>query len=204
MLAGLRAAHAAGIVHRDVKPANILVGPDDRAVLTDFGIARAADSATLTNAGDLIGSPSYIAPERARGQAVRRRRATCGGSAPRSTRRWRGGRRSTVTHALATLTAVVADEPDPATHAGPLWPVISALLSKDPDGRPDAAEVERMLRECRQRGEHPRDRGTSNAPGSRAGGRPGSPPRSRQPPEPGKRDTTPAADRPRPAPPAAA
>ena len=144
VLAGLRAAHAAGIVHRDVKPGNILVGPDDRAVLTDFGIARAADSATLTNAGDLIGSPSYIAPERARGQ-----RSGFPGDL------WGLGASLYAAvegrppfhrdHALATLTAVVADEPDPATHAGPLWPVISALLSKDPDARPDAAEAGRML-----------------------------------------------------------
>jgi serine/threonine protein kinase len=132
-------------VHRDVKPANILVGPDDRAVLTDFGIARAADSATLTNAGDLIGSPSYIAPERARGQRS---------GAPGDL--WGLGASLYAAvegrppfhrdHALATLTAVVADEPDPALHAGPLWPVISALLRKDPDARPAAAEVERMLR----------------------------------------------------------
>ena len=146
ILAGLRAAHAAGIVHRDVKPANILVGPDDRAVLTDFGIARAADSATLTKAGDLVGSPAYTAPERARGE-----RAGVSGDL------WGLGASLYAAvegrppfhrdHALATLTAVVADEPDPAPHAGALWPAINALLSKDPDARPDAAAAERMLRE---------------------------------------------------------
>jgi serine/threonine protein kinase len=146
VLDGLRAAHAVGIVHRDVKPANILIGPDDRAVLTDFGIARAADSATLTNAGDLVGSPAYTAPERARGE-----RAGAAGDL------WGLGASLYAAvegrppfhrdHALATLTAVVADEPDPAVHAGPLWPVISALLSKDPDARPGPAEVERMLRD---------------------------------------------------------
>ena len=146
VLAGLRAAHAAGIVHRDVKPANILVGPDDRAVLTDFGIARAADSATLTKAGDLVGSPAYTAPERARGE-----RAGAPGDL------WGLGASLYAAveghppfhrdHALATLTAVVADEPDPAAHAGSLWPVISALLRKDPDTRPGEAEADRMLRD---------------------------------------------------------
>ncbi len=66
ILAALLAAHAEGVLHRDVKPANILVGPPGRVVLTDFGIARATDSPTLTNAGMLGGSPSYMAPERAR------------------------------------------------------------------------------------------------------------------------------------------
>jgi serine/threonine protein kinase len=67
VLAALLVAHQAGIVHRDVKPANILLGPEDRVVLTDFGIAKAADSPTLTSSGMLLGSPSYLAPERARG-----------------------------------------------------------------------------------------------------------------------------------------
>lgn len=145
ILAALRAAHAEGVVHRDVTPANILVGPDERAVLTDFGIARAAGSPTLTNAGAVVGSPSYIAPERARGGPS---------GAPGDL--WGLGASLYAAvegrppferpSALATLTAVVADEPDRASHAGPLWPLISALLRKDPDARPDEAEAERMLR----------------------------------------------------------
>jgi len=144
ILAALRAAHAAGIVHRDVKPANILMAPD-RAVLTDFGIARAAGSAALTLAGVLIGSPPYIAPER----------AMRGLSGPPGDLWGLGaclyaavegqGPFDRDAGALASLTAVVADEPPPATHAGSLWPVISGLLRKDPAERLDAAQAGRML-----------------------------------------------------------
>ena len=145
ILAGLRAAHAEGIAHRDVKPANILIGPEDRVVLTDFGIARAADTTTLTTAGILIGSPSYIAPERARG-----------GQSGAPGDLWGLGASLYAAveghppfereHALATLTAVVTDDPEPAMHAGPLWPVINGLLRKNPDERLGAAETDQLLR----------------------------------------------------------
>src|SRR6266536_2494155 len=65
--AGLGAAHAAGLVHRDIKPANLLLGPGGQVKITDFGIAHAAGSAPLTQAGTLVGTPAYLAPERAAG-----------------------------------------------------------------------------------------------------------------------------------------
>ena len=144
VLAALRAVHEAGVVHRDVKPANILLGPDGRVVLADFGIAKAADSPALTISGVLLGSPSYLAPERARG-----------GHAGAAADMWALGaslfaaveghppfERDGV---LASLTAVVADELEPSPHAGPLWPVIEGLLLKDPAARLDAAGAEQML-----------------------------------------------------------
>src|SRR5689334_2838287 len=145
VLAALRAVHGAGVVHRDVKPANILLGPGGRVVLVDFGIAKAADSPALTASGILLGSPSYLAPERARG-----------GRAGTAADLWALGvslyaavegrppfERDSM---IASLTAVVADEPEPAPHAGPLWPVIEGLLRKDPADRLDAAGAERLLR----------------------------------------------------------
>lgn len=145
VLAALRAAHAEGIVHRDVKPANILIGPGNRAVLTDFGIAYLASGTATTTSGVLIGSPSYIAPERARG-----------GPSDAPGDLWGLGASLYAAvegrppfervNALASLTAVVADELEPATHAGRLWPVLSGLLRKTPHARLDAAETERLLR----------------------------------------------------------
>ena len=144
ILAALRAAHDAGVVHRDVKPANVLLAPEGRVVLTDFGIARATDSPALTGTGVLVGSPSYISPERARGENPAAvgdlwalgacLYAAVEGRPPFD----RDG-------ALASLTAVVTEEPDPPSRAGPLWPVISGLLRKDPNARLRVNEVERML-----------------------------------------------------------
>jgi serine/threonine protein kinase len=144
VLAALRAVHEVGVVHRDVKPANILLGPGGRVVLADFGIAKAADSPALTISGVLLGSPSYLAPERARG-----------GRAGAAADMWALGaslfaaveghppfERDGV---LASLTAVVSDELEPSPHAGPLWPAIEGLLLKDPAARLDAAEAEQML-----------------------------------------------------------
>ena len=145
VLAALTAAHALGIMHRDVKPGNVLIDEDGRAVLADFGIARADGSPTLTSTGMLVGSPSYIAPERARGER--------GG--PESDLWSLGATLYAVVEgrppydrpgALATLTAVVTEDPDPPSRAGPLWPVISGLLTRDRDRRLGSAAAGRMLR----------------------------------------------------------
>lgn len=146
ILDALRAAHSEGIVHRDVKPANILIGPGNRVVLTDFGIAWAADSPAVTTAGVLLGSPSYIAPERARGGHSGAPGDLWGLGASLYTA-VEGHPPFERANVLASITAVITDELAPATHAGPLWPVLSGLLRKDPDQRLDAAETERLLRD---------------------------------------------------------
>ncbi|RSN85551.1 serine/threonine protein kinase, partial [Streptomyces sp. WAC 05379] len=144
VLAALRAAHAAGIQHRDVKPANILLRPDGSAVLTDFGIAALQGTSGLTATGELVGSPEYMAPERIRGH----------GDDP-SADLWSLGvvlyvcaegisplRRPTT---LATLAAVLDDPLPPPSRSGPLTPVLDALLVRDPAARPDAARLDAML-----------------------------------------------------------
>ncbi|MEU7042738.1 serine/threonine-protein kinase [Streptomyces varsoviensis] len=147
VLAALRAAHAAGIQHRDVKPANVLLRPDGRPVLTDFGIAAIRDATSLTATGALIGSPDYMAPERLRGH-----------EGDPASDLWSLGMLLYVAvegrhplrkaSTLATLAAIL-DEPVPAPeHAGPLTPVLTALLTRDTAARPDAEALDRMLAEA--------------------------------------------------------
>ena len=151
ILAALSAAHALGIMHRDVKPGNVLTDSGGRAVLADFGIARTQESPALTTSGMIVGSPSYIAPERARGER--------GG--PESDLWSLGatlyalveGRPAYARQgALPTLMAVVNEDPDPPSRAGALWPVIRGLLDHVPSRRLDADEAGRMLREVAETG----------------------------------------------------
>ncbi|MCX4539757.1 serine/threonine-protein kinase [Streptomyces sp. NBC_01565] len=145
VLSALRAAHAEGVLHRDVKPANVLLRPDGSAVLTDFGIAALHGSTALTSTGVLIGSPEYIAPERVRGEE---------GLAASDL--WSLGMLMYVAaeganpmrraSSLATVVAVL-DDPIPApVRSGPLGPVLERLLVRDPAARPDAEELELLLR----------------------------------------------------------
>jgi serine/threonine protein kinase len=144
VLSALEAAHRAGIVHRDVKPANVLVAPDGHACLTDFGIATSTGDSAITTTGAIIGSPSYMAPERANGEqpqppvdlwslgatlytAVEGRLAFAKGEP------------------MATLMAVVSEEPAPMVHAGPLEPLLRGLLTKDPARRATAEQARRDL-----------------------------------------------------------
>ncbi|MGP4003116.1 serine/threonine-protein kinase [Streptomyces sp. 8N706] len=145
MIAALRAAHAAGVLHRDVKPGNVLLGADGRVVLTDFGIAMASGTSTLTRTGELVGSIDYVAPERVRG----------GNPGPASDL-WALGatlyqavegrppfRKAT---AIETAYSIAVDPLEPPRRAGALTGLIEQLLAKEPEARPDAETVERGLR----------------------------------------------------------
>ncbi|MEU9860340.1 serine/threonine-protein kinase [Streptomyces sp. NPDC047971] len=145
----LAASHADGVVHRDLKPANVLLaeqGGQMHPMLTDFGIARLADSPGLTRTHEFVGTPAYVAPESAEGrpqtsavdiygagillyELVTGRPPFAGGSA------------------LEVLHRHLSEEPRrPSTVPGPLWTVIERCLSKNPDHRPSAVNLARGLR----------------------------------------------------------
>ena len=144
-LAGtLEAAHAVGIVHRDVKPGNVMVPARGMVKLADFGVASLAGDPQLTSTGLVIGSPAYMAPEQARGEE----------SGPPADF-WALG--ATLFYAvegappfdrgtsIATLAAVVNEPPGRLRRAGALAPVITALLAKDPTARPSGPKVRAWL-----------------------------------------------------------
>ncbi|MFC7887112.1 protein kinase [Streptomyces sp. NPDC057376] len=145
VLGALEAAHAAGVLHRDVKPDNVLLGRHDRVVLTDFGIARIEGETNLTDTGGFVGSPEYIAPERVLGRrpgpasdlwslGVVLYAATEGVSPFRRS------------NTPATLQSVLNAAPaPPAAARGPLAELITGLLDKDPARRPDAARTRALL-----------------------------------------------------------
>ncbi|MGW7303367.1 serine/threonine-protein kinase [Streptomyces sp. NPDC054829] len=147
VLRALRAAHTAGVLHRDVKPGNVLLGDDGRVLLTDFGIAQIEGDTTITRTGEVVGSVDYLAPERIRGHDP----------GPASDLWALGATLYTAvegrspfrrTSPLTTMQAVVEEEAEQPAHAGPLGPVIAALLHKDPAVRPDAAAAEQLLAEA--------------------------------------------------------
>ena len=147
VLAALHRGHQVGVIHRDVKPANVLLERGSgRVVLTDFGIATYEGDSALTRTGDLIGSPDYLAPERVHGNRPGPESDLWGlgatlyaaveGQSP--------FRRDSP---LTTLAAVVTDPLPEPQRAGPLAPVLRALMTKDAAGRPGAPEAIRMLQD---------------------------------------------------------
>ncbi|WP_067895791.1 serine/threonine-protein kinase [Actinomadura chibensis] len=140
----LRAAHAIGILHRDVKPANVLVGDDDRAVLTDFGIAQMAGDATLTATGMVMGSPAYMSPERINGDpAIPASDLWALGATLYAATEGRAPHHRS--DAMAVLAAIMTQDVPPARNAGPLAPVLTGLLDRDPVRRMSGAEAEDAL-----------------------------------------------------------
>ena len=151
VLAAVREAHTAGVLHRDINPGSILLGPGNRVLLADFGMVIAAGGPPLTAPEASGGSPLYLAPERASGEpATPAADLWSLGAALYAVVEGRTpfGRDGTA----AVLTAVMNACPDPPRRAGPLWPVLSGLLRKDPDARPDADAVDWLFR--RVAGEH--------------------------------------------------
>ncbi|SDI06593.1 serine/threonine-protein kinase [Nonomuraea jiangxiensis] len=144
VLDALRAAHATGVLHRDVKPENVLLADDGRVVLTDFGIASMEAEAGLTATGGLVGTPAYMPPERLNGEPAGPESdlwslgatlyAAVEGEAPFRRDSW-----------AATVAAVLRDVPRPPARAGALEPVIMGLLRKSPADRISAAEAARLL-----------------------------------------------------------
>jgi eukaryotic-like serine/threonine-protein kinase len=148
MLTALRTAHAAGILHRDVKPANVLltlteaggVGANPRVVLTDFGIAAVEGEQALTRTGMVLGSPPFIAPERVAGEWANAASDlwSLGATLYTAVEGRPPYARGT---AMATLQAVLTEEPAPPRHAGPLTPVLMGLLTKDVARRMSAEQA---------------------------------------------------------------
>ncbi|GAB1514512.1 serine/threonine-protein kinase [Actinophytocola sp. KF-1] len=144
LLSALEAAHAAGVVHRDVKPSNVMVLPSGRVKLTDFGIAQSTDDPRLTTSGILIGSPTYLAPEVIRGE-----QASPGSDL------WALG--ATLFFAVegaaaferpttaATMHAIVSEVPYLTRGHGPLASVIMGLLNATPQARLSAQQVRGLL-----------------------------------------------------------
>ncbi|HSK60487.1 MAG TPA: serine/threonine-protein kinase, partial [Actinomycetospora sp.] len=141
----LDAAHQAGIVHRDVKPGNVLLGADGTVKITDFGISRATGDLTLTRTGMLAGTPAYLAPEVARGEDSTSASdvfslgatlyAAVEGMPPFGAD----------DNALALLHAVAAGKVVPPSQAGPLTALLMRLLRDDPAERPTAAQARQEL-----------------------------------------------------------
>ncbi len=141
----LAAAHAEGIVHRDVTPGNVLMGEDGVAKIADFGISRATGEGTVTGGGFIAGTPAYLSPEVANGREAgfpadvfslgSTLYRALEGVPPFGTDE----------NPIALLLRVAREDVTPPKHDGPLAEVLTRLLQRDPDARPSMAEVQQLF-----------------------------------------------------------
>ncbi|WP_329424479.1 protein kinase [Streptosporangium sp. NBC_01495] len=181
VLGALRAAHAAGVLHRDVKPENVLLADDGRVVLTDFGIASMTQETGITRTGAMVGTPAFLPPERLHGLPATPESDlwSLGATLYAAMEGRPPFERAT---AAATMMAVLHGEPSPMTHSGPLSMAILGLMARDPAARMVPDQVEALLNRASSSGPAS---GRAARPGQRAYGSPGfqtDPPRADPPP----------------------
>ena len=145
LLAAVATAHAAGVLHRDVKPSNVLIADSGRAVLTDFGIATFQGDPKLTQTGMVMGSPGFTAPERIQGNPATPASDLWSLGATLYAAVEGHGPFDRAGGAITTMSAIINSDPPSAPPAAGLGPVIDALLRRNPADRPDAATAARML-----------------------------------------------------------
>ena len=145
LLAALATAHSAGVLHRDVKPSNVLLAGNGRAVLTDFGIATFQGDPKLTQTGMVMGSPGFTAPERIQGNPATPASDLWSLGATLYAAVEGHGPFDQAGGAITTMSAIINSDPPSAPSAGGLGAVIDALLRRKPADRPDAATAARML-----------------------------------------------------------
>ncbi|MFJ6675157.1 protein kinase [Actinosynnema sp. NPDC091369] len=143
----LAAAHEAGIVHRDVKPSNVLIGHDGRVKLTDFGISRAAGDGTLTDSGMITGTPAYLAPEVARGEQPSPASDVFSLGATLYAATEGQSPHGVSDNSFGLLYRAAAGRIEPPRRSGALTGVLLRLLAADPAERPSAAEAVELLAE---------------------------------------------------------
>ncbi|MDH2428832.1 serine/threonine-protein kinase [Sphaerisporangium sp. TRM90804] len=168
LLSALAAAHEQDILHRDVKPANVLLTETGRVVLTDFGIAKASGDSNITKTGMVIGSPGYTAPERARGDHTGPESDlwSLGATLYFAVEGRPAYERATVSE---TLAALMTEQAEPPTQAGPLRPVLAALLEKDHTKRLSHAKTVAMLSAIARTSSRPPSSPSGSASGGASG-----------------------------------
>ena len=145
VLAALVAGHVVGVLHRDLEPGNVMITPDGQAVLTDFGMAGAAGDPSITRTGVVLGTPGYMAPERANGLPATPAADLWSLGATLYAALCGQGPFDDRDDARATLSAIANEDPPHLTGDGSLYEIVNALLCRDPAGRPAFHEIARAL-----------------------------------------------------------